>query len=604
MKTVILCNQLGRLVPFLNRTIGPLRYLILAETRESRRICDYLGQRPGAKEIPKGQLLRERSEQFRQQYVEFISRLNSLNRCRQWWAMRFTNKNPLSTPLCRNTAYFLLIVELLRSGSQPLLVVTDSADLVAQTKALSKGEGLKVVNLVKVPRPWRRLLKLHTPAGIIRASLRTFLLWLLSRRHKPARNTGEPHLVIATLTHPRSFPLPHGYRDAYFGSLLEHVSASGAKALVLGSAVERPFRQLEKFNTMNYSLPVVPLEACLTFKNYLACTLLSLATSVRAAKPGGPMEINGVDVGCLVRRAVAEARHSGDLFLNLRVYYCANWLARNVWIERCIYPFENRSWEKMLLLGVGAASPRTRMVGYQHASLTMSHTNFMLGPEEAHFTPLPAAILTTGRRVTDWLETEGKFPPGIVKTACALRQSQPVHRSEKRTREGNTRILVALATSMEEYVKTLSFLEQALGGVVGCQLRIRPHPEFPLEPALAIAPLNGTDWFSQSTGPLADDLAWADVILYASSTVGLEAVSMGIPAVHLDLGGFLDTDPMSGWNELRWSAKEPWELAGIIESINELPQAEFRARQDKARKYVSTYLTPVADDALRAFLEA
>lgn len=604
MKTVILCNQLGRLAPFLNRTTGPFRYLSLTETKESRRICDYLSQRPGAEEVPKGQLLRERSDRFRQRYVEFMSRLNSLNHCRQWWAMPFTNKNPLSTPLCRNTAYFLLIVELLRSDSPPLLVLTDSADLVAQTKALAKAEGIKIVNLVKDPRPWRRLLKLHTPAGILRASLRTLLLWLFSRRYKPARNTGESHLVIATLTHPRSFPSPHVYRDAYFGSLVEHVSASGAKALVLGLAVERPFQQLKKFNTVNYGLPVVPLEACLTFKNYLACTLLSLATSFRPAQPRGPMEIDGVDVSCLVKGAFTEARHSGDLFLNLRIYYCANWLARNLRIERCIYPFENRSWEKMLLLGVGAASPYIRMVGYQHASLTMSHTNFMLGLEEASFTPLPAAILTTGCRVTDWLEREGRFPPGIVKTACALRQSQPVHRSERRTQQGNTRILVALATSVEEYVKTLRFLEQALAGVDGCQLRIRPHPEFPLEAALAIAPLNGTGWFAQSTGPLADDLAWADIVLYASSTVGLEAVAMGIPAVYLDLGGFLDTDPMSGWNELRWSAKEPWELAGIIESINELPRTELRDRQDKAREYVSTYLTPVADGALRTFLEA
>ena len=152
MKTVILCNQLGRLVPFLNRTTGPIRYLSLIETRESHLICDYLGQRPGAEEVPKGQLLNERSERFRQQYVEFMSRLNSLNHCRQWWSMPFTDKNALYNPLCRDTAYFLLIVELLRRGSQPLLVVTDSADLVAQTKALAKGEGLKVVNLVKVPR--------------------------------------------------------------------------------------------------------------------------------------------------------------------------------------------------------------------------------------------------------------------------------------------------------------------------------------------------------------------------------------------------------------------------------------------------------------------
>ena len=112
--------------------------------------------------------------------------------------------------------------------------------------------------------------------------------------------------MIFTVTHPRSFPSPHSYRDAYFGSLVEHVSASGAKALVLGMAQEQPFQQLKKFNTVDCGIPIIPLEACLTFKNYLACTLLALATSVRPAQPGGPMVLDGVDVGCLVRRAVAE----------------------------------------------------------------------------------------------------------------------------------------------------------------------------------------------------------------------------------------------------------------------------------------------------------
>ena len=112
MKTIVLCNQLERLKPFLTAAAGPYRYLSLIETRESRLICEYLKKWPGAEELPKSQLFRERSEEFRRNYVEFMGKLNQANHSTHWWPMLFTNKNPEATTLCRNTADFLLIIDL------------------------------------------------------------------------------------------------------------------------------------------------------------------------------------------------------------------------------------------------------------------------------------------------------------------------------------------------------------------------------------------------------------------------------------------------------------------------------------------------------------
>ena len=53
MRTITLCNQLERLKPILAATGCPFRYLSLIETRESRRICEYLKQLPDAQELPR-----------------------------------------------------------------------------------------------------------------------------------------------------------------------------------------------------------------------------------------------------------------------------------------------------------------------------------------------------------------------------------------------------------------------------------------------------------------------------------------------------------------------------------------------------------------------
>ena len=606
MTTVILCNRLSRLKGFLGKAPKSLRFISLGETLESNLIRNFLRQRGDAEELPKAKLFRERSADFRDKYIRFMGELNVANRSPDWWAMRFTTKNPLATPLCRDTASFLLIAELARCATRPLLVITDSPDLAAQVEFWGRREEIDVVNLRRQPGVARRFLKRRTPVGIIRASLRTFLLWIRSRRLRPTRNLTDAHLVVTSVTHPYSFQAPNGYRDAYFGTLVQQLGQSNLKPLVLAIPFERPFQQLKSFHALKDTVPLVPLDACLTLGSLLACIIRCLFLSISPSKLQGSMEIDGRDISCLVQRSVADARHSGDMFLDMRTYYCAKWLARNIRVKRWLYPFENRAFEKMLLLGVESESPTTEMVGYQHASLTQSHTNFIFAPGESAVAPLPDSILTTGEVITNWLERKGNYPQGIFKTACALRQSQPKIIPEKTVRSSNPRVLVALATNIEEYVGALLFLQEAFVGKGrvgkdGFEVRIRPHPEYPLESALAIAPLAGPKFYAKSTGSLADDLEWADVVLYASSTVGLEAVSMGIPVVYIDLGAFLDTDPMYGWSGLRWSVKEPAELAETIQHITGLPQEELQTLQQKGREYAAAYLKPITASVLETF---
>jgi hypothetical protein len=606
VKSLVLCNQLGRLKSILTATADPFRYLSLVENREGRKIREYLKQIPNAEELPKNQLFRDRSEAFRHSYVEFMGNLNKANHSARWWPMLFTSKNPDATTLCRNTAEFLLIVDLLHCDSKPLLVITDNSELVDQARAFARTENLEATFLVTSPGTMRKLLKVHTPGGALRAAFRTFLVWLLCRKYRLRRSANDAHLVIASLTYPRSFPVLNGYRDPYFGALVDHVASSSGNAMVLALLVDQPFQQLKQLRDLEFGIPVVPLESYLTLRDLVSCTLWALLASLWPRKLKGLLEINGVDVGCLVKGAFKDGRHSGEFFLNLRVFYATRWLVRQTPVVRCIYPFENRPWEKMLLLGMNSASTETQLAGYQHASLTKAHTNFMMGDQEAQITPLPQTILTTGEVATTWLKKETNLPPEIFKTASALRQGNSTALKEKNRSPDQTRAFVALATSLEEYVGALSFLEKAFAGTSKYQVRIRPHPELAsslLESALTIAPLTGPPFYSESTGSLTDDLDWADVVLYVSSTVGMEAISVGIPAVNIDLGDFLNRDPLSGWDEFKWTAEQPSELPNAIDSIWELPQTEFKRRQQIGREYIASYLSPVETEKLGAFVD-
>ena len=166
------------------------------------------------------------------------------------------------------------------------------------------------------------------------------------------------------------------------------------------------------------------------------------------------------------------------------------------------------------------------------------------------------------------------------------------------------RLLVVLATSLEEYINTFLFLNEAFSGNDRFDVRIRPHPSLThLQTAMDLAPLHNREFYTESTGPLSDALQWTDLVLYASSTVCLEAVSLGIPAVYLDLGFFFNTDPMAGWSELKWAVKEPSDLIEVIRQIESLPEETFQGLQQKGQEYAQAYLSPVTPDRIAAFWE-
>jgi hypothetical protein len=436
-----------------------------------------------------------------------------------------------------------------------------------------------------------------TAAPIVRA-------WWRARGRRPGPATPHPRVAVTTLVHGHSLPGDGQYREAYFGPLPAHLAARGVDALLFGLMIERPGERLvEASDRARLPLPLVPVEACLTLPALATCLAHAAFRYVRPFALTGPTAIAGRDVRCLLERAIHAACRQGGFLMHLRLYYAGRGLAR-AGVDRVIYPYENRAFEKMLVTGLREAAAPPRLVGYNHASITASHLNFRLGAAEAKAMPLPDVILTLGPVVTEWLESEGQYPAGLLRSGCALRQHRTAARPVRRDRRPLRDVLVTLATSLREYARTLALLEQALPPGAPYRVRVRPHPTLRLADGLAAAALPRTDFFEVDDKPLEESLDTADVVLYASSTVGLEAVARGIPAVYLDLHDFLETDPMPGWTELKWTVCRPDELVPTLQAIAALPDSALRERQARGVRYASRYLAPVDEAALAAFLEA
>ena len=601
MTTIALAHTETEVRTVVPRLSGRVRLLVLAEGESAER-ARAAALALGAEELPRGELVVARREAFRRQYLGFMAAVNEGSHSTFWWAMPFTTKNPIATSLCRNVFACLLVADAALAEERPLLVVTEDPDVVAQVRAWGHTTGMPVVGRVRGPAVWWRRAARALPVRFALAAAPVARRWWQARG-LAAHATRAERTVLMTLVHAHSFGTDGRYRDAYFGSLPAWLAEQGIAGVVFPLLIERPGdRLLERLQRAGLPWPVVPVEGALSAGGLLRCFAQGIARWVRPFPVRGSTVIAGLDVRCLLERAVRRACRDGGFFDHVLLYHAGRALAARTGATRWIYPFENRAFEKMLIAGVREAEPAARLVGYNHASITLSHTNFVLGGGEAKITPLPDTILTLGAVVREWLDMHAHYPPGMLREACALRQALPTAPAAIR-RTPVRELLLTLATSVTECARTLTLLEAALRDT-RYRLRVRAHPTIPIEAGVRRAGLSRTDFFTTDEGALPESLAAADVVLYASSTVALEAIARGIPALYLDIEDILESDPMLGWSRFRWAARRPAEVVGALQAIERLSDEEYAARQRDAMAYARRYLTPVSNEGMRRFLTA
>ena len=182
--------------------------------------------------------------------------------------------------------------------------------------------------------------------------------------------------------------------------------------------------------------------------------------------------------------------------------------------------------------GARAAGARTACV--QHASYGTEKTFLFLDPAvefrgepDGLGAPVPDLAFAMGTLGRDHFLACGYEAARVRLTGSPrydhLRLSPP-----KRRAGPGARVLLAPSFDLAAEAPMLAAACAASDGLAGVELRLRDHPVARLSETAAYDDSRGR--VPLSTGTLAEDLAWADAVLFVSSTVAEEAVLAGVPA--------------------------------------------------------------------------
>ena len=345
------------------------------------------------------------------------------------------------------------------------------------------------------PRLWGRRLSLFIRgyAARIKYSIRAAADSLLIRGHRRKAKRGGAWLLV--YGHPKSDPV--GY-DGYFGELPELIP-DVMRILHVDCARSRVRELAQQGRVVSLRAWGAPFAAIfLPFKRW---------------RPDRNV-LNGKN-GWLVRRASALEGGTAQA-----AALCWQALCQNAWLAAIrpaavAWPWENHSWERAFVRSARAVGIHT--LGYQHSVIGPQMLNYSLRSCSDGIACVPDVILCTGQSTLKQLAA-WNIPDNRLAIGGALRFPQTLGvRYDSRGP-----VFAALPFDHGTAADMLSAIADC--AQIGRQFVIRDHPMSPFD-------IRPGGHIHKANGPLGDQAA-VSAVLYAATTVGLEALMAGLPTLR------------------------------------------------------------------------
>lgn len=390
------------------------------------------------------------------------------------------------------------------------------------------------------------------------------------------------------------------YRDQFFTSLPDYLARQGRDPVIIGSIFSSRYFAVAGNLRRTKGRRVIPQECFVSFLDPVRafCYILLHRVRIRA-----PVHFMGREISDLVRYHLD--RDSADkAFEQILAFYIMRNLIKTFGVTTFAFIYENNPWEKIALEAVKQFSPGTRTIGYQHTVVSQAKLTTRLGVNEVRHMPLPDRVVANGTVTRDLLIKLGNYPPAKVVAGPALRFDRTVALKPRSAGLGRTVLLAPTAFYSSAQIVTVA--HRAFKDRKDYTVIIRTHPGLSLEkmrPYLDIDPGRLPGNFRVSDIARAnDDIARSDFVLYDESSLGLNALLMGVPAIYIRSDYPVSLDPLFDCADLKAEAADAPGLIAAVERYSRLDKEQFEREQAAARRYAERYLGPVDDGTLQLFL--
>ena len=537
-------------------------------------------------------------EVWAKEYSSWIASQNNCWASLRWWAYSLTAKNLLSSPLAEDYFTVRAIVNLIENTSATRIYVTGISQ--SQTSALDahfSRHGYKTIRKSCIIRSVEYAFKIIL---ILLRNLYQLMSAYIGFFAVNQKNI-KPNISTCYFTY-MDKPITNK-EDNYFGRLFQDWINEEIKCLAY---ICKPYRNKRLILNSSDFKDYLILFEYLTMFDYLSVSFVFLKELFGIAFFNKYYKNeNKTFQAAVLHFALLHDLSYGGYVYHLLTYRAVFRIMQKMKPDKFIYPYENKSIEKMILLAIKNVDETIEVFGYQHTSITPRHLTLLFEENEIKHTPLPDKIITCGSLPANYLEKNGNYPKRIFINGCALRQ-----RWGKKFRRNNYdrfRVLVSLSSSKQELHDVLHFFMKIINEDVRYIVAFRPHPHINLPMSLLADEYHS--WIKDnildfSHTDLEENLKWCDAVVYVSSTVALDALLRGKPVLHISTNEIISSDPLLDIEGLRLyqSINNSSEFRFAVDEILNLSEDEYQKAQIEALDYANIYFTRPSKETIRHFL--
>ena len=555
--------------------------------------------------------LQKTAHSLRQPYIDYIGKLSLENNSISWWVSSLSEKNPFVSKTFLYTCYVKLYQTILNSSDQETFV------FIAENRALRKclvqnildSHKCKIHRVESLTHTSLEALKNALVIGINKGYFiaRTIYRLLLARCYglnqvpNEKLQKGKGLILLHNWVDQRSFDAMGNYRDSYFGELAHHLRKRGENVVVvpwvLGTVSYRQTLKKMVQSSESFLVPEAFLKISDVFRAFVKA-LFNLPP--KRAHP----HFKGLEISEIIaddfRRDWSGNRTASSLLLYDVV---KRWRNSGTPIGVFIHTYENHVWEKAYCIALREFYPLTKTIGYQHATVSKMHLNYFFSKDELSILPLPDKVITNGKYVERLFKESGYDPK---KTICggAIRYAGMLNKRRNTVVGKNTSRPVILVTPSIDKSESTELVWKVLAAfteVKNYRIILKFHPVLPyhsIAKDLGILPKH----FIVSDKPIGELLEEADVLLYTSSTTCIEALSLGVPVLHIESDFIIGLDPLDFSPDIRRSAKNKDEIVRMTREILEIDEKELSEQRAIWKEAVSEVFEPVDEGVFGLFL--
>lgn len=388
-----------------------------------------------------------------------------------------------------------------------------------------------------------------------------------SPKFRLKKNQINNRILIASLFYPSSFN-DGRYTDPFFGKLHDVIRDNGFSVTYLCNPLER-YRYCVRKVREHIENSIMLTYSLISWNELI---LLALNVYRRRFKVSHASFL-GSDFSRLLRWNL----HRSYEFFNLdaEIFYAAvSKLCMSERYGRLIQLYEGNVFERACIQAFRKHSSGD-IVGYSHGVIFPLNMKIHITDKEKQSRPEPDSFICTGPEGKRLFAQIGNRDPSMIYPGCSLRHIANINNTEI-VENNQSNILVAL-DGVKSSIIVLDWLIENAEVLKNYKIKLRAHPNVPLKGLLrqCLGDLPGN--FYPSEDNLETEIKNCFCVLYRQTSVGMQALLNGVPAIYLDVDAPLISDPIMTVNTYKWRIQTSEELLSTIQRIHAL---DYGKRKD------------------------